>query len=87
MKKRALEITGALVMVPVVVLMIVAGVFIGDITGQVVRGQTNDFSGAEFGVIFSACLIAAEFAIISFRRKKKPVNVKELVKEARKITY
>lgn len=76
------------ILVFVISLMIVAGIFIGSITGQVVRGETEEFSGVEFTVILTALVIAAELAIISIRRRKKrPVDISEMVKEARKITY
>ena len=73
-------------------ILLMAGLFIGEIIRQEANGTMDTLSAIEISIIISAIILSIELAIVTTwklkkRKEKNKPTIDELVKEARKITY
>jgi len=67
-----------------IVVLVGAGIFMGSITGQVVRGEEVSLSFVELSILVIAFFALLEVAILVFTHvRKKETPISELIEEAR----
>jgi len=71
-----------------VVVLLASGLLVGNIIREVIQGEEVVLSDIEVSVIIAAVILSLEMTVVSiFTLRKKKVDIKEMVKEARKGTY